>query len=1140
MIFNKKLSARSVLLSGLLAYLVTTFFLIGKDIYYEMNIQASSIEEPDPTFAKYMHFEEEKRSVPRESIVTAKLAVCNDKLLKSGYKYGTRLPAAAIGSRLMAVTLFPASLAIDSFYSTGMVLYCKAIGNETDASWYRMRVTKDLLGLVSTPASLLGADLVTNHFIPVEKTYGVVCPYGKLYSACAIELYPKTAEDVQKIICKAKELNKKVTIAGKLFSQGKQALPLDHKGIILHMDHLNTVTIDETQKVAICGAGATWEDVQKAANEKALAVKVMQASNVFSVGGSLSINCHGWDHKAGSIDQTVYAINLVNSEGELLHLTPKDELFHLALGGLGGFGVIVEAELSLTDNTLLSCQGESIVPASYLDYFREKVINDPTILLHYYRLSLEPGKLFREGIAVNYVEAGNPEIANLEGEPDKGNKLDRIELQTLRRVKSLMKWAWKEEKRAALHPVIATRNEVMQPPIRAILSESDLDTEWLQEYFVKPEYLEPFLTKLGAILNQHKVALFNASVRYIEKNNSKSFNYAPDGERFAIVLFFNQSLKPQDVAKAKGWMNEAIDALHEFNGSYYLPYQAIPSAEQFRKSYPDWEQVRALKEKFDPKGLFDSGFFAQYLDAQKPHQPKPSSYRLLFSQENGMREEVAAFLETIFMQVKGDKLLTLMDEILAAKVSDEKIYPILLSKIDQAKDGMLSTLFARFRSLFSLQNELAEQAKLLIGDEPLNHYVEIGYPGRMIKPLKKSLNLTGKMIVVNTEQNLSDYMQTGIPSPVDQFVPLNDYEPLNSEEIPSGSVDLVSLFIGLHHVPEEKLEPFIRSIERVLRPGGKMIFMDHDAHCPRMELFLSLVHSLFNAGTGVSAKEENEEYRNFQPLQYWIDLAGNNGLVWDGQTPLVRKGDPTLNSLIILKKPESEIVRFSKDKEVVRPSIQTYLTGPEWQNVRSAQNYAAFIEHTPFYQFPYFQEIGHFWHVYKESWKAARRHHSLFETLTAEYTFMNTFIGIMMTVEYGMKGLISLPLSWIFTQEGVKESLTTHILIKEPETDFPTTSRITHLVIPRYKKGTPILIDLATKGADFLSISGQQMIQIDLLLEENDPLPELVGARFLYQSPLVQVPARKLASYEMPVSLLAENLRYLTTEGLIVDFIHDF
>ena len=875
----------------------------------------------------------------------------------------------------------------------------------------------------------------------------------------------------------------------------------------------------------------------------------MQASNLFSIGGSLSVNCHGWDHKSGSISETVRSLKVINSEGDLFLLHPGDELFHLALGGLGGFGIIVEAELSLTNNCMLECKGEKIDPQNYARYFKTQVMQNPNMVLHYYRLSLEPQKLFQEGIAVNYVESGPPEKANLLNESEKGRVIDRIELQTLRRLKGLAKIGWQEEKRKALQTIFATRNECMQPPIRAILSESQLDTEWLQEFFIQPEYLSSFLEKLAAILNRHKVPVFNASVRYVAANHSASFNYAPDGERFAIVLFFNQPLNPSAIADTKEWIREAIDLLHEWKGSYYLAYQAIPSLDQFHKSYPNWQNIQQLKQKWDPDERFSSGFFSDYLPRTQALFQKESPYRALFSQETGMRKEIEAFITNIFMQVDAEKLFTLMDDILAdPSLPDTGVFPILRSRVKEAKRGWLPTLVASFSSLRQLQNQLAEQARDLLGEQPFQGYLEIGYPGRMIRPLRAKLSLSGKMIVAHPEQSLSDYLQTGIPSPVDQFVPLNDYEPISAENVPSESVDLVSLFIGLHHIPEEKLVPFTRSIERVLRPGGCLILMDHDAQSTKMQSFLSLIHSIFNAGTLASVAEEKSEYRNFQPLTHWIDLLEKNGLVWDGQKPSIRKGDPSLNSLIILKKPLNNLLSsFAKKEGVLRAGIQTYLTGPEWQNVRSAQSYGAFIEHTPFYAFPYFQELGKFWHVYKESWKAARRHYSFWEVVTSEYALMNTFIGAMMTLEYSAKGLISWPLAWFYTQEGIQEPLTTHVLMTAaacPNTPdvllIEHSQEAFHIEIPRYKKGSSILQELALSGADFLSIAGQNRIQIDILLDQQAPLPQIPGGKFLYQTTVLQKTPKTLVAYEMPIQVLAENIRNLSQKEIQIDYIHDF
>jgi FAD/FMN-containing dehydrogenase len=136
-------------------------------------------------------------------------------------------------------------------------------------------------------------------------------------------------------------------------SQGKQAISHRNDNIVINTRLMNEILIDPKAKIAKVGPGATWCDIQKTANTTGLAVRVMQASNIFSIGGSLSVNCHGWDHKSGSLRNTVAAISIINSKGQLLRLTPNDELFDYVIGGYGWFGVIVEAEIFLTENVVL-------------------------------------------------------------------------------------------------------------------------------------------------------------------------------------------------------------------------------------------------------------------------------------------------------------------------------------------------------------------------------------------------------------------------------------------------------------------------------------------------------------------------------------------------------------------------------------------------------------------------------------------------------------------------------------------------------------------------------------------------------------------------------------------------------------------
>ena len=111
------------------------------------------------------------------------------------------------------------------------------------------------------------------------------------------------------------------------------------------------------------------------------------------------------------------------------------------------------------------------------------------------------------------------------------------------------------------------------------------------------------------------------------------------------------------------------------------------------------------------------------------------------------------------------------------------------------------------------------------------------------------------------------------------------------------SLDVVTCFIGLHHAPKDRLDGFVRSIVRVLRPGGMFILRDHDVQTPEMDSFVSLVHTVFNCGIKVSWEENDEELRHFSSIGHWCRYLTERGLTDDGHRLLQAK-DPSANTLI--------------------------------------------------------------------------------------------------------------------------------------------------------------------------------------------------------------------------------------------------
>src|SRR5690606_14547650 len=99
----------------------------------------------------------------------------------------------------------------------------------------------------------------------------------------------------------------------------------------------------------------------------------MQSSNIFTVGGSISANAHGMDHKVGSLSSTIRSLRLMLHDGSVVTLskTQNPELFKSVIGGYGLFGVILDAQLDLTDNVLYNQNTRIIDYKDFLTEFSE-------------------------------------------------------------------------------------------------------------------------------------------------------------------------------------------------------------------------------------------------------------------------------------------------------------------------------------------------------------------------------------------------------------------------------------------------------------------------------------------------------------------------------------------------------------------------------------------------------------------------------------------------------------------------------------------------------------------------------------------------------------------------------------------------
>lgn len=1104
----------------------------------------------------------------------------------------------AVATRAVSVLVFPITTAIDTLTNGAVALAEGAIsllplGAESRAAWsgsaYRCAVSsvRHFAALLASPTSLITPDILTHHFIPLtEKAKNEITPYGQLYKAKGILKEPRTFKSVQRIVNAARRQGKQVAISGAGFSQGKHILPTEEDHIHINLRHIKHTDVHPTRKTISVGAGATWEDVQKAANEHGLAVKTMQASNVFSVGGSLGINCHGWDIQAGALGNTVRSLTIVDASGKLKVLTKEDELFRLVVGGIGMFGVIVSAELELTDNVELERTGEAVRPVDYLSYFRD-LQEAGDVEMHLGSLSLTPGHLFEEVVAENYRRVSDEaHVTSAPAHSREGSSVEKIALHYARNRQWMRSFGWSAKKADLLEPKTATRNAHMTFPIWSMFNHSKSTSDWLQEYFVPPEQLNLFIRKLKEILEANNVPLYNASIRYVAQDESSELSYARDGEKFAIVLCFGQSMAPDAVEKTQRWVREATDFLATHGGTYYLPYQQFATKEQFRACHPEWEIAQSLKRKYDPDNVFYSGFGKEYVDtfnkahktagllfsldesvsAERPtpsprtvEASRPSFYRSVFG-DSEKRAHFKNFLENIFQQLDTEPFFTLIDDILKHATTDEDIYTELQARIGEAQTGAIATAFRALGALRGQVKAVSEQfAESVPEDKTFDGYVELETPGRFVSALKKKRSITGKVTVVNHERSAKDYIEAGFPLPFHKYVDLDGYKPLDSEALENRSVELVTCFKGLHHIQPENLDAFVQSIHRILKPGGSFILRDHDADTDEMFELVDVVHSIFNAATDEPWDVEKAEVRNFHGLSYWQSLLERNGfrLVSDGK---VREGDPTANTLLRFEKVVTERDEALSAAQAHVADVEGYrgdeigitFQAAEWENVHAAERYAEVIRTRPFYEFQFMSHLGQFWHVFHEALKTEVDRHGILPLMTSFYTYMVLFVGITMTVEYSVKAAISTPLLWAFGESDGRP-LPIQMLIEDPdgraaEVDervrvherIPDTP-FTRIELRRFDEMREFVERAVEAGIRPVEIAGAREAQLRLHIPSDDAevLRNIDGLRTLFQWDDVENPEERLAQVRVQVENLPEILRTFEERGVRLEFVHD-
>jgi FAD/FMN-containing dehydrogenase len=404
----------------------------------------------------------------------------------------------------------------------------------------------------------------------------------------------------------------KVSIAGARHSMGGHSIAPG--GIVLDMLDFDELRLDPAARTLVAESGATWAEVLACADPHGLSVAVMQSNSVFSIGGSLSVNCHGWQPNHAPVASTVRSLRLLRADGEVVRCSREEnaELFGAVMGGYGLFGVVLDAELELVPNAALRAERFFVPVEDYVATLEAEVLaaREPPSLA-FGRVSVAPSAFLRE--AVLTVFRAEPGAVPEPLQPAGSRWLKRLIFR------GTVGSDYGKELRATLERRLgglrfrglSSRNQLLDEDVQALENADPAETDILQEYFVPTEALVAFLDALRAAVPRHGADLLNVTLRDVAPDQDTLLAYA-DRRQIALVLFFHQARTQEVDERMAGLTRELIDAALALGGRYYLPYRLQATPEQFRAAYPRAPAFFALKRRVDPEELFSNKFYEAY------------------------------------------------------------------------------------------------------------------------------------------------------------------------------------------------------------------------------------------------------------------------------------------------------------------------------------------------------------------------------------------------------------------------------------------------------------------------------------------------------------------------------------------------
>ena len=436
---------------------------------------------------------------------------------------------------------------------------------------------------------------------------------------------PTSLEHLQQIVQRARKEGRSISIASARHAMGGQQFATD--AILIDMSRLKSVlSFDREAGRVQAEAGIRWvdlvENLLQAQHEQWPQWGILQkqtGADQLSLGGALAANIHGRGLCLKPIIQDIESFTLVDAEGNVRFCSREQnpELFRLAIGGYGLFGIVYAITLRLTPRRKM----ERVVRLLALDELMpafEQRIRDGYLYgdFQYMTDETSPDFLF-QGVFSCYrpVSEQTPIREDQKGISVRQwdylvylahtDKARAYQLYADYYLSSSGQLYWSDTHQMGAY--IENYHHRLDRKMRAAAPA----TEMITELFVPRHALCEFMQAVRDDFREQDVNVIYGTIRLVERDNESFLPWAREAY-VGIIFNLHVTHTPPSIERAAEAFRKLIDRAIALGGSFYLTYHRFATCEQVLACYPQFLQFLQEKRRYDPEERFQSDWYRHY------------------------------------------------------------------------------------------------------------------------------------------------------------------------------------------------------------------------------------------------------------------------------------------------------------------------------------------------------------------------------------------------------------------------------------------------------------------------------------------------------------------------------------------------